>query len=201
MVIRPVHSPATWEKFRLAYRTVVGWETADARIGAPSEDESGQANAFHFDIVARQSPGMGRGIFANEDIIQGEVIYDYAKTAQFSTGQEFRDFLGELPDSLACDVLMWSYVQNFPDKQIEGEEIENLRICTDLDPGSFCNDGGDDEANMAWEFDSEIYYPAFNGHGIKISAPLTAMRDIKKGEEILCNYGQFSAGNWDAFGL
>jgi len=192
MKIRPVHDEETWGIFRKTYHSVVGEDLST--IG----DHLSTDNAFRFKVSARQSPGKGRGIFAEEEIPKGEILYNFSRTAQFKTGAAFRNFLDKLPDTLACDVLMWSYVQNFP-SNLRGSS--NLRICTDLDPGSFCNDGGHSEGNMAWEDDNKAYYPATNTQGVKISAPLIALRNIAIDEEILCKYGQFSEGDWGAFGL
>eukprot|EP00527_Entomoneis_sp_CCMP2396_P002033 CAMPEP_0198141608 /NCGR_PEP_ID=MMETSP1443-20131203/4597_1 /TAXON_ID=186043 /ORGANISM="Entomoneis sp., Strain CCMP2396" /LENGTH=72 /DNA_ID=CAMNT_0043804409 /DNA_START=143 /DNA_END=358 /DNA_ORIENTATION=- len=71
---------------------------------------------------------------------------------------------------------------------------------TDLDSGSFCNDGGAEDGNMAWNSDSDLYRPvpltdATRKDTVK-SHPLVALKDIKEGEQLLCRYGQFSEGNW-----
>jgi len=194
MKIRPVHDDATWKIFRDTYYSVVGEELST--IG----DRFSTDNAFRFKISARQSPGKGRGIFAEEEIPEGEILYNFSRTAQFQTGDAYRKFLDKLPNSLACDVLMWSYVQLFSNNESENEYRSSLRICTDLDPGSFCNDGGSG-GNMAWEDNNEAYYPVTNKQGVKISSPLISLSKIAINEEIMCNYGQFSEGDWGAFGL
>jgi len=195
MKIRPVHDDATWKIFRETYYSVVGEKLST--IG----DRLSTDNAFRFQISARQSPGKGRGIFAEEEIPEGEILYDFSRTAQFQTGDAFRKFLDKLPNPLACDVLMWSYVQSFTNNESENEYRSSLRICTDLDPGSFCNDGGRSDGSMAWEENNEAYNPVTNNQGVKISSPLISLRKILINEEIMCNYGQFSEGDWGAFGL
>jgi len=194
MKIRPVHDDATWKIFRETYNSVVGEKSST--IGDPFSTD----NAFRFKISARQSPGKGRGIFAEEEIPEGEILYDFSRTAQFQTGDAYRKFLDKLPNSLACDVLMWSYVQLFSNNESENEYRSSLRICTDLDPGSFCNDGYGD-GSMAWEDNNEAYNPSTNKQGVKISSPLISLSKIAINEEIMCNYGQFSEGDWGAFGL
>ena len=91
--------------------------------------------------------------------------------------------------------------------QDNAEKRAKRRIVTDLDPGSFCNNGGWKGANMAWlndgreiaSDDQDQTHPHItrkNGSVMETvkSAPLVAVRDIEKGEELLCYYSSFSEG-------
>ena len=71
------------------------------------------------------------------------------------------------------------------------------RIFVDLDDSSFCNtEDEDNDANMGCDKAA-----AKNVKGGCIYNDF-ALRDIKAGEEILCNYGEFALpGGWQHFGL
>jgi hypothetical protein len=209
-VIRPVHSPEIWIGMREAYISIVGQEKATVASSLPSEDvESSFKTAFQIPFEIRQSPGMGRGIFTLSGVKKGQIIYDFSQTAQYRYSNEFAEFLRIIKPDLACDVLMWSYVQDLSDGYTKemSKEYGSLRIMTDLDPGSFCNDGGISHGNMAWiikevEAEVEVEKSATNRKTTPIigrydtvkAAPLVALRDIDAGEELLCIYSQFSEG-------
>lgn len=213
---RPVHGPETWAAMRLAYVETVG----PRRSTLEGDDAlDGASTAFRVPFEVRQSPGMGRGLFATEAVGAGLVMYDFSRTAQFWEAEEFTMFLSAIGTELACDVLMWSYVQELGGTEAGGASgspgpeatsaSSDLRIMTDLDPGSFCNNGdGGAGGNMGWRAagggPSPAPLPASDGTAradtVK-SAPLIALRDIEAGEEILCSYGQFSEGEWSHFGL
>ena len=206
-VERRIHSPDTWIGMREAYISVVGKDAATVELDSYKNFET----AFQVPFEVRQSEGKGRGLFAMKDIRKGELLYDFSQSAQFKKGSEFAEFLRIIRPDLACDVLMWSYVQYFgdhPDSTSDDEYYGDLRIITDLDPGSFCNNGGKKYATMAWlntdgkvaSYNEHPTHPQItrkNGsvlHGTVKSAPFVATRDIKKGEELLCYYGGFSEG-------
>ena len=102
---------------------------------------------------------------------------------------------------------MWSYVQDLSDGYTEkmSNDYGPFRIMTDLDPGSFCNNGGASKGNMAWIITSPTTAttttttnrkttPILGRYDTVKSAPLVALRDIDAGEELLCIYSQFSEG-------
>lgn len=214
---RAIHTPETWMGMREAYISVVG--SATATIELVSNTEKTFETAFLLPFEVRQSQGMGRSIFARANVPRGEILYDFSQSAQFKKGSEFVEFLRILRPELACDVLMWSYVQYFGygvlgssssnSKDYESQ-LSDLRIVTDLDPGSFCNDGGRKKGNMAWlnskgkiSRQSNLNDPpnarirrrngSIRKDAVK-SAPLVALRDIEAGEELMCIYNQFSEG-------
>mmetsp|Transcript_36301 Transcript_36301/g.55496 ORF Transcript_36301/g.55496 Transcript_36301/m.55496 type:complete len:277 (+) Transcript_36301:73-903(+) len=185
----PVHSKETWKKYRDTYVSVVG--EAESTIGDPEADFDGFGDISHF---AKQSPGKGRGIFAGQDIAQDTLMWNGSRSAQFKDAHSFQKFLFDLEDDyLACDPLQWSYIFDLN----KGKGKPDLRIVTDLDEGSFCNNGKS-AGNMGYlDVSFEKERPRQNG-----IRPLFATRDIRKGEEILCSYGEFVANyGWSAFGM
>ena len=198
---RPIHDSATWIGMREAYISIVGTVWATVELDAYRRFET----AFKVPFESRQSPGKGRGLFALKEIPKGTRLYDFSQSAQFRTKSEFVEFLRILQPHLACDILIWSYVQDFGEN-----DKESLRIVADLDPGSYCNDGSFQKGNMgwlgpfgniAWGFKED--YPSYaklirrNGtvrQDAFKSAPLVATKKIRKGDELLCMYGQFSKG-------
>lgn len=188
---RPVHSQSVWRDARRTYARIVGPEAST--VG----DLDASHNAFLVEgIKADQAGGKGRGIFATVDIPAGALMYDFRRTAQFRDGQDYRRFIMGIPADVACDVLQWAYVQYIGVAPAEEEEYEkkNLRIMVDLDEGSFCNNGGRKNANFGY-IDEKVE-PIHNG-----VRPHYAKRNIVAGEELLCNYSEFSEGDWESFGV
>lgn len=240
---RPITDPDAWIGMREAYISIVGTERATVEVEVAALDDNDNDNnsnntfetAFRVPFEVRQSPRMGRGIFLakglhGNGVKKGEILYDFSQSAQFWDGSEFAEFVRILQPELACDVLMWSYTQYFGEgvlptsgsysvndfELLSSQQKSNLRIMTDLDPGSFCNNGSLEKGNMAWlnsegniaegniaegETSNDYPKPALitrkNGsvrQDTVKSAPLVALRDIEAGEELLCIYGQFSEG-------
>ena len=185
---RPVHSKETWRQLREMYEAVVS--PSSSSIGNLSAGLNGFGAIGHY---GKQSPGMGRGIFASEFVPEGTLIYDFGQTAQFKDGQSYREFIMHIENDLACDVLQWAYV--FDLNEGKGDEPD-LRINVDLDDGSFCNGGSSSEGNLGYLPVENETRPRKNG-----MRPLFATQDIKEGDEILCKYGEFSEGDWVYFGL
>mmetsp|Transcript_3214 Transcript_3214/g.7337 ORF Transcript_3214/g.7337 Transcript_3214/m.7337 type:complete len:336 (-) Transcript_3214:79-1086(-) len=213
---RSIHDADTWVGMREAYISVVGRDAATVELDASRTFET----AFRLPFEVRQSPGKGRGIFALKDVLKGELLYDFSQSAQFRKRSEFAEFLRILQPALACDVVMWSYVQYFGKGALSvnsedyKSQIPDLRIVTDLDPGSFCNNGYNSNGNMAWLNSNGTIAVGVIGDGTtdnpqhaKITrkngsvrkdavkaAPLVAVRNIQEGDELLCIYDQFSEG-------
>ncbi|VEU35722.1 unnamed protein product [Pseudo-nitzschia multistriata] len=154
-----IHPPSTWAGMREAYASVVGEalstlepEVASLSLSATDTDTATDTatdtdtapldptdTAFRVPYEVRLSEGRGRGVFAASFVPAGSLVYDFSRSAQFFKGEDFVEILRILRPDLACDVLMWSYVQAFPG----GRDS----IVTDLDPGSFCNGGGNASSN------------------------------------------------------
>jgi hypothetical protein len=171
---RQIPSTVTWMQMRQAYVNVVG--SSKSAFGEPRE-----VDGFFAPIEVRQSPGKGRGVFAAEDIPRGHHIWSgTVQRAKFDSGLDFMKFLDLIPDEDACDVLQYSFVLIFGDDK---ENEENARICVELDDGSIMNaidppDPVDAGCLPEWS-------DRFRGG---CDDNLYALRDIKKGDEILMDY-------------
>ena len=206
---RPIHDQKTWQYLRQTYHDIVGAEKST--IGPPNRAFNGFAVPYYVD----QSPGRGRGLFAAKDISKGSLIWTASRTAEFEDAETYRSFLLTIPADLACDVMMWAYVsygsetdeesENINDEEAEEDNVENeeededgessLKIMLDLDESSFCNDGGK-KRNMDWDEEAAALYPDNSDWRT------FAVKDVKKGDELLCNYsGFFQKDKWAAFGL
>ena len=207
---RPVHDQKTWQYLRQTYHDIVGGDKST--IGPPNRSFNGFAVPYYVD----QSPGRGRGLFAARDIRKGSLIWTASRTAEFEDAETYRSFLFTIPAELACDVMMWAYVSygseidgesNEDDEEEESddeeddeegeqaEEESSTKIMVDLDESSFCNDGGK-KSNMDWDAEAAALYPDNSDWRT------FAVKDVKEGEELLCNYsGFFEKEKWASFGL
>ena len=130
---------------------------------------------------AKLSPGKGRGLFASRDIKKGELVDGIEGGTKsdmiFTTVDAIRRYLLALPEPMACDVLEWTYTE----KLVKGGP--SVLLCAS-DISSL--------ANSVWGEDDPNVMPKDK----KSSVRLYATRDIKKGEELLMDYGVFPAALW-----
>lgn len=182
---RPIHDESTWSLLREISEDILGaQQTPTDYVASLNSSSDGFAVPYYVDY----SPGKGRGIFAAENIKANALIWSNAYTAKFEAAA-FRQYLQSLSPSLACEVIEWAYVDEHADNK-------ELSIMVDLDPMSFCNDGGMIARNIEWmDYDTGTFDSDF------------AIRDIKAGEEILCDYASFdetteqNQNSWNQFGL
>jgi hypothetical protein len=184
---RPIYSQEMWMRLRQAYVDSVG--STKSSIGTEASAEDG----FEMSTQVKQAPGKGRGLFAAEDISIGQLIWSSLKqTASFHSGEDFANFLDALEVDEACDVIQWSYVYAIPGGPDEGA----TQIATDLDDMTFVNSVMDADADAGCLSEWEARHPG----GCLMN--YYALRDIKKGEEILVDYGEFAISDgWSTFGL
>lgn len=169
-----IHEQGAWKRMRKKYVDIVG---AESTIGPPESGYNGFSRPYQVGHNRH-----GRGIYAKTDIPKGSLVWHNIRSAAFSEGMQFRELVMTLPRELGCDVLQWSYVMD-------------EKIYCDLDEGSFCNNGYSDGSNIDIDEVASAKFIA------KAGMQLFATRDIKKGEELLCNYSSFSDGDWRLFGL
>jgi len=129
-------------------------------------------------------PKKGLAIIAQEFIPKGTIVWtSQHQSAHFHTGAAFRTYLAKLDAKTVCDVLHWAYISILDDDRPRASS----RITIDLDEGSMMNSG------------VGFWHPsnaAFDDLQIK------AIRNIRKGDEILIDYGDFAVGEgWKWFGL
>lgn len=131
---------------------------------------------------ANYSNGKGRGVFASRDIKVGERVHDGMKrTVFFDDGMSFKRFVVSLSTrEMSCDVMEWVWTQQVG-------EARKFRMCVNLNDSAFMNNGGKDGSNIA---------PKPN----EFSLDFYATRNIKTGEELLYDYGQYDT-DWGFFGL
>lgn len=184
-------------------------------------------NGFLPQVVAQHSDGKGRGVFAAEPIARNTLVWtaDQAHTARFQSGQLYRQFLSSIPMDVACDVLQWAYVQDLGGGSPDETEPSTSRwISVDLNEGSYMNtvdrqddeDSDDDEdstgnrpnvgcpasyfADQASKDKSLNTSPLWSSWDCRIH--YVALRDIRVGEELLVQYGDFAVSDgWADFGL
>jgi len=169
---RSIHDTSTWNRLRQTYEDVVGSGRSSIN-GANIEGMDHKLNELPLaqdatSIHAESVPNKGRGIVAQRDIKADEHIWSDVYLAKFYDTHDLNRFLAVLPSQLACDVIIWKYDHD--------ENPDDFFFSVNLDVSSFCNDGGSSESNIFWE----------SGPIVK---DFFAARDIRAGEEILCDYG------------
>ncbi|KAL3907329.1 MAG: hypothetical protein SGARI_003588, partial [Bacillariaceae sp.] len=190
------YSLGDWKLFNTIYHKVVPRE----RSSLPSQFTK---NGYQVPMEIKLGD-LGRGVFAKEDIQKGTLIWKSTNTAEFRTGQEYRDFLRLLPQPLACDVLMWAYVRNIDDDD-DNDDSDAMMVCADLDEGSFVNHGTHGVANMELGVNGrglleEDEHEELTWYGCELE--FYANRDIAAGEEIRANYNNFvEVHGWRTLGL
>jgi hypothetical protein len=174
---RPVWDQATWESLQNAYRRAVGTKTSTIS----RHKETG----IQVPYEVRVSPDKGRGVFATEKVRRGQIVWKMTQHAKFFEEAPFRRFLSSLSYDLACDVLMWAYV--------EKDAKHGFAVAIELDEGSYFNNGNSKaEVNTMDKYgvvlddgNSKAEINAMDSVGV------FAIRDIPAGEEILMNYTEF----------
>jgi len=138
----------------------------------------------------RIAPGEGRGIFATNDIAEGSVVWKSTNTAEFRSGDAFRNFVLELSTHdkrVACDAMNWSYV-------VKASSAE-YTICIDLDEGGMFNDGmGNAGDTNVGGINRDVEYGC-NGRSLYTS------RNIPAGTQLKVDYGSFVQQKWNILGV
>eukprot|EP00536_Pseudo-nitzschia_multiseries_P017395 jgi/Psemu1/224841/e_gw1.1530.7.1 len=201
-----IHTVETWKTFNRIYNEVIAATKGDPELEQestipPSFDHHG----FQFPIEIKFDPVVGRGVYALTDIPKGSLLYLSTNNAAFFNGQTYRNFLKALPAKLACDVSIWAFVRWV---SLESAYNDHHMVCVDLDEGSFINSADrDDDYNMALGNDEGVFYQDGTEEqqeelwfGCKMK--FWASRDIRVGEEIRADYGDFvELDGWSYLGL
>ena len=200
---RPIYDAAKWAEIRDYWHQFKKEDEEETPIVEELGPRTYQftTETAEFALEPFQSGEKGRGLLAARDISKGEMVFKGTNnTIVFTHGHTWRSMLfafyderpeeGEPPDAeTACDLLVWSWVQPL-------EEDGPLYIIMDLDDGSLLNEGRD---APGWEKPNVIC-----GKEGDTMCYLTyyATKDIKKGEELLCDYREFAwLDSWADMGL
>jgi hypothetical protein len=180
---KPIPSLDHWIYLRKQYKEYVDGNASFNNDPIPPTQgytlENNQQRAAPF--YAKLSPGKGRGIFASRDIKKGELVHDGSNSdVVFPDGNSFRRFIFALPRTMACDVMEWTWTQQF-------QEGGDYHICLAINISSLMNTGDDDEEANALPKSST-------------STMFYATKDIKKDEEILTDYEIYDT-DWSAVGM
>jgi len=196
---RPIPSRRMWVFLRGLYFGIVGPQqsTIDVSLDDDRTKETSQnppettttsidGNSFLVPIKVEYVPGKGRAVIAVEDIPQGTQVCNGAWVARFLSPMYFRRFLSSLPRDLACDVMIWSFVEDhvWEDEDDDSDEDGRPTLSVDLDEAAFMNKASRDE-----------------GSNIE-NENCIASRMIFKGEELLLDYSEFEKEfSWKAAGF
>jgi hypothetical protein len=176
---KPLPTLEDWEYLRNRYIEIVDKDAVFEDAVPPTEgytyDENGPPPYY-------ASHGeRGRGLFASRDIKQGEFIHDGTKSdIEFPGGEAWRLYILSLPRYRACDVIDWSWTQK-TSRDGEYKIFSAMNISILLNGADYMH-----ELNVK---------PLSN-----ISSRFYALRDIKKGEELLTDYDAYDTV-WEEVGL
>lgn len=175
---RPLPTADVWVHLRETYVRVVGINHSSIR----PEDVHAKESGYLVPVKSGYSPGKGRGVFAAADIPKGTQIHDETRfLAQFKTGQAYRNFLRELSKELACECMMWTWLDIGADYGFDEEYV----LAITMDDSSLLNSANND---------SELTVERF----------AIAAREIGPGEELLETYDdlrEVSVEGYESFGL
>lgn len=128
--------------------------------------------------MVKSSAIAGMGLFADQDIKKGDIIWKYTpETCNLFTQEQFQVLLNSFHKTekeLIKYYLTYTYYQRF---------LNGVVLC--LDNGRFVNHS--DEPNLA----GPSHLPADVAWQYSV-----ALRDIQKGEELTENYNTYDAAEW-----
>jgi len=171
--VRPIWEASEWRTMQEKYHEIVGEEESTISLE--------QDNGLVIPYEIRHTDDKGRAVFATSKIKAGDPVWYPVQHAVFRKEEDFRTFLSALSFDLACDVLMWAYVESCECLYVPTPECYAATV--ELDEGSFMNtvSVGEvpniDSNNIFNSTDEWAYY--------------CAMRDIEPGEELVIDYKSF----------
>ncbi|KAL3799886.1 hypothetical protein ACHAW5_004398 [Stephanodiscus triporus] len=177
-LLKPLPTLADWEYLRSKYIEIVDKHAIFDDPVPPTEGYTFDENGPPPYYAAHGK--HGRGVFASRDIKRGEFVQDGNKgDIEFPDGEAWRRYVFSLPKNRACDILAWTWTQK---KSREGK----WKIYFALNISILFNGAYDGDANIR---------PSSS-----ISSRFYALRHIKKGEELLYDYGVYDTV-WAKVGL
>lgn len=155
-------------------------------------------DTFDFSEIAepfQASEEKGRGLRAARDIREGELVLRITNnTIVITDSFTYRKFMFAVEErfpTFACDIMTWNWCQDLDDKG------EKFGIVVDLNDNNLLNTGDEETGANVW----------CGTYGEEDSCDMKnltfyAARDIRKGEELLGDYGEFvSSHSRDELGL
>lgn len=182
---RPIHNASTWQFLRGVYLGVVG-----PHLSTIAMEDLFRHDGFAVPVKVVHIPNKGRGVIALQDIPEGTFVWDTIHTARFPSPTMYRRFLASLPQDLACDVMLWAYVEDYAEDSSQDDSAKTTTttprptISVDLDAASFMNTvSAKDVTNM----NPQTYQ---------------TNRLVRAGEELIVDYRDFEKeGSWNAAGF
>lgn len=197
---RPLLNESERMLMRGLYHGIVG-PSASTVGGFPSF-----GNGFNVPIVDIQHKSHGRSVWVEEDVKKGTLVWSsQGQTSCFAEGYLWRQFILSLPRYLVCDGMAFSYMaiklvehkEYAEDGSVTVTKKEKIMACTDTDEGAFMNSGDykGSNANVGCP-------PGYSKKKCEYGLKMYALRDMKKGEEILCSYDDiWVPKGWESLGL
>jgi len=205
---RPIWNPSVYHMMREIYVDTV---TVDAASFEVNNNASEAARAMHIPYSVDYIPKKGRGIISTEFIPKYTTVWSASDHAVFESQPHFKRFLERIGYDLACDVLMWAYVE--PCEIVDYDKLFNtttgkllnttisadddvcFQVGVELGDASLINGVNVAQIeNVAWCTDFNVDgKTAIDCKGDTMG--MIATRDIQPGEEILIDYDEFSFDN------
>ena len=176
---KPLLTLEDWEYLRNMYIEIVDNDAVFDDAVPPTEGYTYDENGPPPYYAAHGE--RGRGLFASRDIKQGELIHDGNKSdIVFPGADAWRLYVLSLPRYRACDVIDWSWTQK---TSSDGK----YKLFSAMNISILLNGAG--------------YIHEMNVKPLSsISSLFYALRDIKKGEELLTDYDAYDTV-WEEVGL
>uniref|UniRef100_A0A7R9WRM8 SET domain-containing protein n=1 Tax=Craspedostauros australis TaxID=1486917 RepID=A0A7R9WRM8_9STRA len=175
-----------WKKARRAYELAVG---KDKSTLPDNHEENGTGAQVKYSIEV--DPIMNRGVFAQERITNGTLVWNYDYIVMIENGAQFRIFVMNVPRMYSCYMLYQWIFATYATEDENGDMLINVEV----DYSVFFNQASPETINVV----------SCNGHGDGFchgrSAGLYASRDIDVGEQLLMTYAHQYFINWYAIGM
>ncbi len=170
---KPLPTMRDWNIYQSLFGTIVDEESTFYDSVPPTEGYTLNEDGPPPFYAAHGT--RGRGLFASRDIQKGDLVHDGSKSdVIFPDAITWRRYVFSLPRRMACDAIDWTWTQK-----------RGIRTCMNI--AILMN-----AANWKSEHQTEP--------NLSSSAKMYATRDIKKGEELLYDYGS-SDKDWESVDL
>jgi len=202
--ITPPQTPSQWIEFRRKFEAAVGESNSNLdRDWADYMDDSHREvkTGFRVAVDVRISPGKGRGVFLEEPVRKGQVLWENRYSARFPDECSVRIFFASLSEEDQCNAIMWGYVNDFFGR--------GLQFQLDLDPAVYLNAGSPPaQANTVNRFllkhEDELFdkmnlndvqrtLESRQRNSLLSSEPrfgMVALHDMEAGTELLIDYAE-----------